>query len=129
MIEESIKFHEEPIIVYYGSSTQLNPPFRTKEQDAAWFKQIEEARTRAKSLFEVGDFVKLNTSTQSEIEILGFVEDNQDVITYQNEPCIIIGINRTWQSPNPIKYGLNEVNYTTHRKPIKITATKESTNE
>lgn len=129
MIEESIKFHEEPTVIYYSSSTQRNPPFRTKEQDEAWFKEIETARIMAKSLFEVGDFVKLRTSTQSEIEILGFVEDNKDVITYQNEPCIIIGINRTWQSPNPIKYGLNEVNYATHRKPAAATTEKEAAND
>ena len=117
MIEEHIKFNEEPKPViytpttYHSSNMSVSWPTKSAEQKAAWVKLINEEYIKSISLYRVGDTVSLATNVACVVEIARFETDPEKCMSYNGFPCVIKGIIKSWQNPNEISYSLQELNW------------------
>lgn len=116
MIEEHIKFHEEPstpVVVTYPTYTNAGWYSKSPEQKAEWQNLITIEYAKAMTLYRPGDLVNLKSNAACVVEIVRFETDPEKVVAYKNLPCVIKGIIRTWQNPNEISYSLPELDWTT----------------
>jgi len=112
MIEEHIKFHEEPsttVVVTYPSYNNASWPSKSAEQKKEWQDLIALEHSKAMVLYSLGDRVSLKSNTACVIEIVRFETDPEKVIAYKDLPCVIKGTIKTWQNPNEISYSLLEL--------------------
>lgn len=115
MIEEHIKFHEEPTtsVTYYGNNSVISWHSKSAEQKATWVALIATEYLKAMTLYKPGDHVSLKTNAACVVEIVRFETDPEKVISYQGLPCVIKGIIKTWQNPNELAYSIPELDWTT----------------
>jgi hypothetical protein len=115
MIEEHIKFHEEPTtyVTHYNNNSVISWHSKSAEQKAAWVALISTEYLKAMTLYKAGDHVSLKTNAACVVEIVRFETDPEKVISYQGLPCVIKGIIKTWQNPNELAYSIPELDWTT----------------
>lgn len=131
MIEEHIKFNEEPKPFVYTQTNFYGANYhstawatKTEDQKKAWVALINSEYLKAIGLCKIGDHVNLKTNQACVVEIARFETDPEKVISYQGMPCVLKGIIRTWQNPNEISYALSEINWDTviSKQPLLVDA-------
>lgn len=116
MIEEHIKFHEEPsttVVITYPTYSNVAWASKTPEQKKEWQDLINLEYAKAMTLYRPGDLVNLKSNSACVVEIVRFDTNPETVVAYKNLPCVIKGVLRTWQNPNEISYSLPELDWTT----------------
>jgi len=130
MIEEHIKFHEEPAPynVNYHNNSVISWHSKSVQQKADWVALINTEYLKAMTLYKPGDHVSLKTNAACVVEIIRFETDPEKVISYQGLPCVIKGIIKTWQNPNELAYSVPELDWTT-LVPVQLPLLEGSNND
>ena len=110
MITGEIKLYQEP--VSYAANNQQIMNGTIPPQTADWVKQTREDLEAAKGVYKIGDLVNLK-NTQTQMRIIGFINQIGDAQRYQGNPCIIKARNSTYTGGDGMLYSLAELDSST----------------